>query len=68
MLRIIDTTNNERTMAIMKEFNFSFELKDDKIRASIEQSSWNNVQDGMKQEGISIIELTKTTSLDGRLN
>ncbi|MFV0394292.1 MAG: ATP-binding cassette domain-containing protein [Coprobacillaceae bacterium] len=68
MLRLINTTNNERTMAIMKEFNFSYEIKENKIRASIDQESWKDVQNKLQEENIDIIELAVTSSLDGRMN
>lgn len=68
LLRLINTTNNQRTTAIMEQYNFSYEIKDRKIRASIEQTSWKDVQKQLQEEGIDIIELTLTSSLDGRMN
>lgn len=67
-LRIINTTNNVRTIEIMKQFNFNFEIREDKIRASIEQPPWISIQKQLHEEEIEVIELTKTSSLDGRLN
>ena len=68
MMRLIDTTNNTRVVEIMKEMNFVFEEKDGKIRTSIEQEKWQDVRNAIQAEGIEIIELSKTSSLDERMN
>lgn len=68
MIRLIDTTNNQRATQIMRDMDFAFDEKDGKIRASIEQGNWQEVRNTIQAEGIEIIELSKTSSLDGRMN
>ncbi|MDQ0361315.1 ABC transporter ATP-binding protein [Breznakia pachnodae] len=68
MIRLIDTTNNQRATQIMRDMEFVFDEKDGKIRASIEQGNWQEVRNAIQAEGIEIIELSKTSSLDGRMN
>ncbi|MDF9825673.1 ABC-2 type transport system ATP-binding protein [Breznakia sp. PF5-3] len=68
LIRLIDTTNNVRFIEIMKACEFNFEVRDSKIRASIEQASWAKVQEQASVENITIIEMSKTSSLDGRMN
>lgn len=68
MIRLIDTTNNQRATQIMRDMEFVFDEKDGKIRASIEQGNWQEVRNAIQAEGIEIVELSKTSSLDGRMN
>lgn len=69
MIRLIDTTNNERFAALLDAANYYYQIDDEgSLKIDISDERWKDVKSALSEEQIEILELTKVKILEERLN
>ena len=69
MVRLINTTNNERFIALLDAANYYYQVDDEgSIKIDISDARWREVKLVLEEEKIEILELAKVKILEERLN
>lgn len=69
MIRLVNTTNNERFAALLDEANFYYQTDDEgSLKLDISDERWGDVKSALGEEQIEILELAKVKILEERLN
>lgn len=69
LIRLINTTNNERLIEILEEVNYYYQLDDlGGLKVDISDERWSGVKALLAEEAIDILELSKVKILEEKLN
>ncbi|MHC5228444.1 ABC transporter ATP-binding protein [Enterococcus sp. LJL99] len=69
MIRLVNTTNNERFATLLDEANFYYQTDDEgSLKLDISDERWGDVKSALGEEQIEILELAKVKILEERLN
>lgn len=69
MIRLINTTNNDRFATLLDEANYYYQIDDEgSLKIDISDERWGEIKSSLATEQIEILELAKVKILEERLN